>query len=103
MPLRKCDRHNLMTLGWVHTHPRHRCFLSSIGLHNHYGYQRLLHESIAIVMAPKAIPSMRTFTLTKTGMSVIEVSSVLALDISYVHHTKSCFRTAIRDYSMDIS
>ena len=65
--------HELMTVGWIHvtqykyfitlltepkesclqTHPSHGCFLSSVDLHCHYSYQRLMKESIAIVCAPE--------------------------------------------------
>lgn len=33
------DEYNLITLGWIHTHPSQTAFLSSIDLHTHYGYQ----------------------------------------------------------------
>lgn len=46
------DKASLFTLGWIHTHPTQTCFLSSIDLHNHYSYQVMLPEAIAIVMAP---------------------------------------------------
>lgn len=46
------DNYNLITLGWIHTHPSQTAFLSSIDLHTHYGYQIMLPESIAIVCAP---------------------------------------------------
>lgn len=46
------DKGSLFTLGWIHTHPSQTCFLSSIDLHNHYSYQVMLPEAIAIVMAP---------------------------------------------------
>ncbi|KAG8045384.1 hypothetical protein GUJ93_ZPchr0008g12995 [Zizania palustris] len=46
------DTGSLFTLGWIHTHPTQSCFLSSIDLHNHYSYQVMLPEAIAIVMAP---------------------------------------------------
>ncbi|KAL6850094.1 hypothetical protein ACP4OV_020721 [Aristida adscensionis] len=46
------DNGSLFTLGWIHTHPTQSCFLSSIDLHNHYSYQVMLPEAIAIVMAP---------------------------------------------------
>ncbi|KAI4998196.1 hypothetical protein ZWY2020_053538 [Hordeum vulgare] len=46
------DKGSLFTLGWIHTHPTQTCFLSSIDLHNHYSYQVMLPEAIAIVMAP---------------------------------------------------
>uniref|UniRef100_J3L087 MPN domain-containing protein n=1 Tax=Oryza brachyantha TaxID=4533 RepID=J3L087_ORYBR len=46
------DKGSLFTVGWIHTHPTQTCFLSSIDLHNHYSYQVMLPEAIAIVMAP---------------------------------------------------
>jgi STAM-binding protein len=30
---------NVMTLGWIHTHPQYSLFLSSVDLHNQLGYQ----------------------------------------------------------------
>lgn len=52
-----CDSENLMTLGWIHTHPTQTCFMSSRDLHTHSGYQVQLAESIAIVCAPRHDPS----------------------------------------------
>lgn len=46
------DQHDLMVLGWIHTHPTQTCFMSSRDLHTHSGYQMMLSESIAIVCAP---------------------------------------------------
>lgn len=46
------DQNNLITLGWIHTHPSQTAFLSSIDLHTHYGYQIMIPEAIAIVCAP---------------------------------------------------
>lgn len=42
---------DMIVLGWIHTHPEYDCFLSSIDLHTHYGYQKLLPEAIAIVIS----------------------------------------------------
>lgn len=47
------DQHNLITLGWIHTHPTQTAFLSSVDLHTHYAYQLMMAEAIAIVCAPK--------------------------------------------------
>lgn len=47
------DEHDLMTLGWIHTHPSQSAFMSSIDLHTHCSYQLMLSEAIAIVCAPK--------------------------------------------------
>uniref|UniRef100_A0A7S0R6C5 MPN domain-containing protein n=1 Tax=Chlamydomonas leiostraca TaxID=1034604 RepID=A0A7S0R6C5_9CHLO len=42
----------LYPLGWIHTHPTQTCFLSSVDVHTHCGYQTMLDEAVAIVMAP---------------------------------------------------
>eukprot|EP00698_Gefionella_okellyi_P022017 TRINITY_DN7230_c0_g1_i1.p1 TRINITY_DN7230_c0_g1~~TRINITY_DN7230_c0_g1_i1.p1 ORF type:complete len:632 (+),score=126.25 TRINITY_DN7230_c0_g1_i1:64-1959(+) len=46
------DKLSLITVGWIHTHPTQDCFMSSIDLHTHCGYQSMLPEALAIVMAP---------------------------------------------------
>lgn len=33
------DSRKLYPLGWIHTHPSHTCFLSSIDIHTQYPYQ----------------------------------------------------------------
>jgi STAM-binding protein len=47
------DSENLITLGWIHTHPTQTAFLSSVDLHTHLSYQLMLPEAVAIVCAPK--------------------------------------------------
>ncbi|KAL5019088.1 hypothetical protein ScPMuIL_004810 [Solemya velum] len=47
------DNHNLITLGWIHTHPSQTAFLSSVDLHTHCPYQLMMPEAIAIVCSPK--------------------------------------------------
>ncbi|CAN0265774.1 unnamed protein product, partial [Laminaria digitata] len=43
----------LITLGWIHTHPKQQdCFLSSVDVHTHCGYQLMLPEAVAVVYAP---------------------------------------------------
>eukprot|EP00879_Flechtneria_rotunda_P011852 GHRR01012381.1.p1 GENE.GHRR01012381.1~~GHRR01012381.1.p1 ORF type:complete len:507 (+),score=181.90 GHRR01012381.1:331-1851(+) len=42
----------LVPLGWIHTHPTQTCFLSSVDIHTQCGYQTMLEEAVAIVMAP---------------------------------------------------
>ncbi|CAF4394850.1 unnamed protein product, partial [Rotaria magnacalcarata] len=44
---------NLITLGWIHTHPTQTVFLSSVDLHTHLPYQMLMQEAVAIVISPK--------------------------------------------------
>jgi hypothetical protein len=36
----------------LQTHPRQQCFMSSIDLHTHCGFQSMLPEAVAIVLAP---------------------------------------------------
>lgn len=57
------DPRDLITLGWIHTHPTQTAFLSSVDMHNQYGYQAMLPEAIAIVCAPK-YNETGIFTLT---------------------------------------
>ncbi|XP_038060911.1 STAM-binding protein-like A [Patiria miniata] len=46
------DKKDLITLGWIHTHPTQTAFMSSIDLHTHCPYQVMMAEAIAIVCAP---------------------------------------------------
>ncbi|KAJ7088886.1 hypothetical protein B0H15DRAFT_780457 [Mycena belliarum] len=54
----------LITLGWIHTHPSQSCFMSSVDLHTHASFQRMLPESFAVVCAPKSDPNFGIFRLT---------------------------------------
>ncbi|XP_052782814.1 STAM-binding protein-like [Mya arenaria] len=47
------DSNDLISLGWIHTHPTQTAFLSSVDLHTHYPYQQLMPEAVAIVVSPK--------------------------------------------------
>ncbi|KAF9976521.1 hypothetical protein BGZ73_008357 [Actinomortierella ambigua] len=63
---------DLMTLGWIHTHPTQTCFMSSVDLHTHCSYQLMLPEAIAIVCAPKHEKDYGVFRLTDPpGLQVI--------------------------------
>jgi proteasome lid subunit RPN8/RPN11 len=65
-------KHDLMTLGWIHTHPTQSCFLSSVDLHTHLGYQLMLPEAIAIVMAPTdRRAQFGVFSLSEIGVDAI--------------------------------
>jgi STAM-binding protein len=48
-----CLAHGLAVLGWIHTHPSQSCFMSSMDLHTHGGFQLTLPEATAIVVAPR--------------------------------------------------
>ncbi|KAI9262485.1 hypothetical protein EDC94DRAFT_608264 [Helicostylum pulchrum] len=66
------DKHDLLTFGWIHTHPTQSCFLSSVDLHTHCSYQLMLPEAIAIVCAPAHTPNFGIFRLTDPpGLDVI--------------------------------
>ncbi|KAJ1960634.1 hypothetical protein IWQ62_004153 [Dispira parvispora] len=65
---------DLITLGWIHTHPTQTCFMSSLDIHTHFSYQQMLPEAIAIVCAPQHSPSYGIFRLTDPpGMKVINM------------------------------
>lgn len=66
------DTNDLISLGWIHTHPTQTCFLSSVDLHTHCSYQLMLPEAIAIVCAPRHNPNLGVFRLTDPeGIRVI--------------------------------
>ncbi|GMP57989.1 hypothetical protein CsSME_00021836 [Camellia sinensis var. sinensis] len=46
------NEQSLYPVGWIHTHPSQRCFMSSIDLHTQFSYQMMVPEAVAIVMAP---------------------------------------------------
>ena len=64
------DQHDLITLGWIHTHPTQTAFLSSVDLHTHCSYQRLLPEAIAIVHSAK-FKKTGFYNLTNNGLDLI--------------------------------
>nr|XP_006129174.1 STAM-binding protein isoform X2 [Pelodiscus sinensis]XP_006129175.1 STAM-binding protein isoform X2 [Pelodiscus sinensis] len=64
------DQADLITLGWIHTHPTQTAFLSSVDLHTHCSYQMMLAESIAIVCSPK-YQETGFFKLTDHGLETI--------------------------------
>ncbi|XP_041714473.1 AMSH-like protease isoform X2 [Coregonus clupeaformis] len=64
------DHNNLLTLGWIHTHPTQTAFLSSVDLHTHGSYQLMLPEAIAIVCSPKHNDT-GVFRLTSSGMGEV--------------------------------
>ncbi|EJD74925.1 hypothetical protein LOAG_17833 [Loa loa] len=64
------DVNNLITLGWIHTHPSQTAFLSSVDLHTHCSYQLMLSEAVAIVVAPK-FNEVGIFRLSERGMKEV--------------------------------
>lgn len=68
-------RYDLLTLGWIHTHPSQSCFLSSVDLHTQYSYQLMCGESVAVVLAPRYEYNWDAYHITTAGMDVLKVSS----------------------------
>ena len=60
-----CDAQqgDALTLGWIHTHPTQTCFLSSVDLHTHCGYQSILDEAVAVVLSPRFLPTQGVYRL----------------------------------------
>ncbi len=65
------EKHNLITLGWIHTHPSQSCFLSSVDMHCQLSYQIMMPNAIAIVYAPRH--TTKAFSLTKKGVDALAV------------------------------
>jgi proteasome lid subunit RPN8/RPN11 len=65
-------KNDLLTLGWIHTHPTQSCFLSSVDLHTQCSYQSLFPEAIAVVIAPKFNPNFNIFNLTDRGLGFVQ-------------------------------
>jgi proteasome lid subunit RPN8/RPN11 len=59
-----CSGQGACTFGWIHTHPTQTCFLSSMDLHTHCGYQSMLDEAVAIVLSPSRTPRHGVFRLS---------------------------------------
>lgn len=74
-----CDAEDLMVLGWIHTHPTQTCFMSSRDLHTHCGYQVMMPEAIAIVMAPSKNPSLVTLWQPFPSLSLANISTQMGM------------------------
>ncbi|KAK6357173.1 hypothetical protein TWF718_001498 [Orbilia javanica] len=89
------DQQDLMVLGWIHTHPTQTCFMSSVDLHTHYGFQLMLPECIAIVCAPNHEPSYGVFRLTDPeGLKTIKNCTNKGL--FHPHSSPDVYTDAIR-------
>ncbi|KAH7476708.1 putative ubiquitin thioesterase [Phytophthora ramorum] len=69
-----CFSNELLTLGWIHTHPKQDCFLSSVDVHTQCGFQSILPEAVAIVVAPSdPHKNVGVFRLTEpAGLQLIQ-------------------------------
>lgn len=84
------DSNNWQVMGWIHTHPSHDLFLSSVDLHTHANYQWLFPEAIAIVFAPTHRKQLGTFRLTSQGLQTIRNCKLKG----FHPHEKSIYREA---------
>lgn len=91
------EKHGVITLGWIHTHPSQTCFLSSVDMHCQLSYQIMMPNAIAIVHAPT--DTTKVFSLTKKGISLLskcscqgfhrhEGGSGIYTEASHVHYAK---------------
>ena len=74
-------RNGVIQLGWVHTHPSQDAFLSSVDLHTHLGYQQLLPESVAVVVAPRCNNAFAVFRLTDGEACAAGRAPVSGIDV----------------------
>ncbi|KAI9355792.1 hypothetical protein BD770DRAFT_390740 [Pilaira anomala] len=81
------DKNELLTLGWIHTHPSQTCFLSSVDLHTHCSYQLMLPEAVAIVCAPNNTPDFGVFRLSPKGLK--EITNCKVKDSFHPHPNSS--------------
>ena len=72
---------DVIQLGWIHTHPSQDAFLSSVDLHTHLGYQQLLPESVAVVVAPRCGNAFAVFRLTDGEDCVAGRASASGVDV----------------------
>jgi STAM-binding protein len=72
---------DVIQLGWIHTHPSQDAFLSSVDLHTHLGYQQLLPESVAVVVAPRCANAFAVFRLTDGEDCVAGRASASGIDV----------------------
>jgi len=76
---------DLITLGWIHTHPSQTAFLSSVDLHTQLAYQLLMPEAIAIVYSP---------TYEETGFYHLTTHDGL-------NYLKKCHQTGFHPHQME--
>eukprot|EP01084_Bolivina_argentea_P169764 294253_1 len=64
-----CDTLSLQFGGWIHTHPKQQCFMSSVDLHTQLNMQTLNNSAIGIVVAPTDCTEI--FRLTSSGVQFL--------------------------------
>ena len=74
--LAECLSAGVVTLGWIHSHPSQTAFLSAPDQHTHAGYQSLLPEAVAVVLAPRdaataCAAGCAAFSLSEAGLALV--------------------------------
>eukprot|EP01133_Synstelium_polycarpum_P017510 gene17509-20890_t len=82
---------NIITLGWIHSHPTMSVFLSSVDMHNQHAYQQQLDESIAIVVSPKPTPNYDIYSIKPNGMKLISACQEKGF---HPHNSADIYHTA---------
>ena len=91
------ESRGLMTMGWIHTHPSQTCFMSSVDLHTHVGYQILMPEAIAIVCAPGKFPDLGMFRLIDPdGVNIVTMCSKTGFH-SHDHADSEIYQNVIQE------
>lgn len=69
-----CMKHELVQMGWIHTHPSQECFMSSQDVRTHLGFQSMLPEAIAVVVALRdPMMGYGIFRLTdREGVAIVQ-------------------------------
>jgi len=93
------DKQDLITLGWIHTHPTQTSFMSSVDLHTHYSYQLMMPEAISIVCAPKYNESNFFFLTPDHGLQVI--ADCKFFSGFHTHNTDGDIYTVAEHYVLD--
>lgn len=94
------DQHNLITLGWIHTHPTQTVFLSSVDLHTHCAYQLMIAEAIAIVCAPKYFETGVFILTPEYGLDYIANCRESGF---HPHPTEPPLYTEAKHYKLDVT
>lgn len=65
------DTSGLIIIGWIHTHPTQKAFLSSVDLHTHMPFQLVFSESIAVVVAVRE-NDIAIFSMSEDGVQKVK-------------------------------
>ena len=73
------ERHQFLPWGWIHTHPQHSAFMSSVDLHSQFALQVSVRSSLALVLSylDNEEGDLKTYRLTfQVWMSFIRAKKL---------------------------